>query len=202
MRGARLLHLLMLLQNRGRQSATRLASELEVSVRTIHRDLDALTEAGLPVVVHRGVHGGIELGFDYRSTMTALTGDEAEALALVLSTRHPALDVLGLTQAARRAASKIAESQGAPVRAAMAVAEARFTLTTPPPPAPDDPRPTALAIAVRESRRAVLRARDSPFEVEPIRLRLDGDWVLTCARSGDVPRAEWGDVLISGRRFA
>ena len=62
MRASRLLHILLLLQNRGRMTSTSLAKEVEVSVRTILRDVDAMTEAGLPIVVHRGNGGGIELG--------------------------------------------------------------------------------------------------------------------------------------------
>lgn len=69
MRAARILHMLLLLQNRGRLTAGALAEELEVSRRTILRDLDALTEAGLPVIVHRGAQGGIELGFGDRKSV-------------------------------------------------------------------------------------------------------------------------------------
>ena len=59
MRAARLLHTLLLLQNRGRMTSARLAAELEVSRRTVLRDLDAMTEAGLPVIVHRGRDGRV-----------------------------------------------------------------------------------------------------------------------------------------------
>jgi predicted DNA-binding transcriptional regulator YafY len=62
MRAARLLQMLLLLQNRGRMTSTQLAQELEVAPRTILRDVDAMTEAGLPVLVHKGNAGGIELG--------------------------------------------------------------------------------------------------------------------------------------------
>ena len=64
MRAARLLQLLLLLQNRGRLTSAQLASELEVSSRTILRDVDAMTEAGLPIIVYQGNQGGIELGFN------------------------------------------------------------------------------------------------------------------------------------------
>ncbi len=80
MRASRLLQMLLLLQNRGRMTAQDLSRELEVAPRTILRDVDALTEAGLPVVVQAGYRGGISLGFDYRTRLTGLSTDEAEAL--------------------------------------------------------------------------------------------------------------------------
>ena len=60
MRASRLLLMLLLLQNRGRMTSVELARELEVSRRTILRDVDALGEAGLPVIVSPGRGGGIE----------------------------------------------------------------------------------------------------------------------------------------------
>ena len=68
MRASRLLQILLLLENRGRMTSSRLADELEVTPRTILRDVDALTEAGLPMVVDAGYRGGIELGFTATST--------------------------------------------------------------------------------------------------------------------------------------
>ncbi len=64
MRASRLLRILLLLQNRGRHTSAQLAAELEVARRTILRDVDALTEAGLPIIVYQGNQGGIELGFN------------------------------------------------------------------------------------------------------------------------------------------
>ena len=100
MRAARLLRMLLLLQNCGRMTSRQLAGELEVTPRTILRDVDALTEAGLPVIVHRGHRGGIELGFNYRSRLTGLDRDEAEALAIMLNYPVPELSALGLDAAA------------------------------------------------------------------------------------------------------
>ncbi len=201
MRGARLLQILLLLQNRGRMTSATLAEELEVSPRTVLRDLDAMTEAGLPVIAHQGTGGGIELGFDYRSQLTALTTEEAEALALILTADIPALDVLGLKTAAKRAAGKILETQAETVRQVMAETAGMFRLSAPPLDQ-DDPRPAALARAVRGRNKVTLRARDADrAQVHPTALWFDGvAWVLG-SETGETPQARWGDVVISAHMF-
>lgn len=83
MRADRLISLLMLLQTRGRMKAHEVASELEVSERTVYRDIDALSAAGIPVYGEPGPHGGFALVDNYRTNLTGLTEGEARALFML-----------------------------------------------------------------------------------------------------------------------
>lgn len=105
MRADRLLSLLMLLQTHGKMTARDLAEELEVSERTIYRDLEALSTAGIPVYTERGPGGGIALLEEYRTNLTGLTADEVQAL-FMLSIPSPLLQ-LGVGETLRSALRKL-----------------------------------------------------------------------------------------------
>lgn len=94
MRADRLVSILLLLQNHGRMTAKELAEKLEVSERTIHRDMEALSMAGVPVFAERGTNGGWALTEGYRTDLTGLKPSELQSLLLVSPTNQ--LDDLGM----------------------------------------------------------------------------------------------------------
>jgi len=106
MRADRLLSLLMLLQTHGKLPAHQLAKELEVSERTIYRDIEALSMAGIPVYGEPGREGGFALVDHYRTTLTGLSDAQVQAL-FMLNIPAPLAD-LGVRQEARTALLKIA----------------------------------------------------------------------------------------------
>jgi predicted DNA-binding transcriptional regulator YafY len=106
MRADRLLSILLLLQVHRRVTARELAARLEVSERTIHRDMEALGMAGVPVVAERGSNGGWSLMEEYRTNLTGLNKDEAQALFLMQPAR--VLADLGFDKASDAALIKLA----------------------------------------------------------------------------------------------
>jgi len=105
MRADRLLSILLLLQVHRRVTARELAKRLEVSERTIHRDMEALSAAGVPVVAERGTGGGWGLLEAYQTNLTGL--NEVEIQALFLTRPARLLDDLGLHQASEAALIKL-----------------------------------------------------------------------------------------------
>jgi predicted DNA-binding transcriptional regulator YafY len=115
MRSDRLLSILLLLQVHEQLSAADLAARLEVSARTIMRDVEALSASGVPVYTVRGPQGGIALLPGYRTDVTGLTADESRALFVLLSGSAHA--DLGLGQALGSALRKVMAALPTPYRA-------------------------------------------------------------------------------------
>ncbi len=202
MRASRLLHILLLLQNRGKLTAATLAAELEVTRRTILRDVDALTEAGLPIIVHQGYRGGIELGFGYRTRLTGLNPDEAEALGVMLGTTDHRLDPLGLGTAWQRARSKLLESLPDIVREHATRGANLFQISGGT--ANVDRRLPALAQAIRNRNIVRIRVRSADtIIIHPILLAADDDhwWLKDSLSSKSITLAECGDIAISAHKF-
>ncbi len=108
MRADRLVSLVLLLQTRGKMTAQALAAELEVSRRTILRDIDALSFAGVPIYAEGGHGGGIALDENYRTTLTGL--QESEILTLMISGSTQNLQDVGLANAAETSVLKLLAS--------------------------------------------------------------------------------------------
>ncbi|GLI02265.1 helix-turn-helix transcriptional regulator [Phytohabitans aurantiacus] len=124
MRADRLVSLVLLLRQRGRLTADALARELEVSTRTVLRDIEALSAAGVPVHAERGRHGGFALLPGFRTELTGLNHDEALALLTAGSGRGD--QVLGLRSALASAMRKVLDALPESHRAAASDAAQRF----------------------------------------------------------------------------
>lgn len=124
MRADRLVSLVLLLRQRGRMTADELASELEVSARTVLRDIEALSTAGVPVYADRGRHGGFSLLPGFRTELTGLNHDEALALLTAGSGRSE--KVFGLSTALASAMRKVVDALPEGHRASLDDAARRF----------------------------------------------------------------------------
>ncbi|MFF8778581.1 helix-turn-helix transcriptional regulator [Streptomyces sp. NPDC015140] len=168
MRASRLVTLLLLLQNRGRMTARQLADELEVSVRTVYRDVDALGAAGIPLYGAAGHAGGYRLVDGYRTRLTGLTVDEAQAAFLVALPGAAA--ELGLGEALAGALLKLRTALPAELRAHAERIQSGFLLDAPGWYGDVDPVPhlAVVAAAVWARRAVVLRYRRwrAPEEIE------------------------------------
>jgi predicted DNA-binding transcriptional regulator YafY len=105
MRADRLISIILLLQNHGKMTTKALANELEVTERTIHRDMEALSVAGIPVLAERGKHGGWRLVDQYRTRLTGLK--DSELKTLFLSPSFQLLSDLGITKDWKEARQKL-----------------------------------------------------------------------------------------------
>ncbi|OYN88311.1 helix-turn-helix transcriptional regulator [Parenemella sanctibonifatiensis] len=162
MRADRLVSLVLLLRQRGQLTADQLATELEVSPRTVLRDIEALSTAGIPVYANRGRHGGFALLPGLRSELTGLNHDEA--LALASAGAAPGARQLGLDAALASALRKIVDALPTAHQERLQLASGRILVE----PATDLlSRPTTTdeidPDVTAETRRAVVDARKLRF---------------------------------------
>lgn len=193
MRSDRLLSILLLLQARGRVTAPALAAELEVSVRTVHRDIEALSAAGVPVYTERGRHGGCVLLPGYRTDVTGLTTGEAQALFVFAGSG--VLGEVGLEPALRSGLRKLLAAMPAPRRPE--VEQARERVVVDPRGWMRSPEPLPAMDVVQDALwrdrrlRMHYRRRDDPgsrrYTVDPYGLVTKaGTWYLLAAHRGTV----------------
>ncbi|MFC4149764.1 helix-turn-helix transcriptional regulator [Micromonospora mangrovi] len=202
MRAGRLVSLLLLLQTRGRMTAPQLAEELEVSVRTVYRDVESLSAAGVPVYADRGPAGGYRLLEGYRTRLTGMTAPEAEALFLA-GMPGPAAD-LGLGPVLAAAELKLLAALPDELADRGGRMRHRFHLDAPGWFRNPEPTPhlAGLARAVWEDRLVQVRYRrwKTPREVTrdlaPLAVVLKaGRWYLVAACGDEVRTYRVGAVL-------
>jgi predicted DNA-binding transcriptional regulator YafY len=188
MRATRLVSLLLLLQTRGQLTAAELAGMLETSVRTVHRDMESLAAAGVPVEALRGPSGGYRLAGGYRTRLTGMTADEAEAL-FAAGMPGPAAE-LGLGGELAAARLKLLAALPSELQERATRASRLFHLDTRGWFRNEDrvPHLPALASAVWSGCRVRIRYREGPRvvqrTVDPLGLVLKGGaWYLIARRS-------------------
>ncbi|MBX2997886.1 MAG: WYL domain-containing protein [Caldilineaceae bacterium] len=192
MRADRLLSILLLLQSRGQMSARALAAELDVSERTIYRDVEALSGAGVPIYAETGREGGYGLLDSYRTSLTGLTDGEVRAL-FMLSIPAP-LSQLGVSQELKTAMLKLAAALPAARRQDEERVRQRFYLDSSWWHQHETPVPYLQTIhcAVWEDRRLQIIYRQPvgvtiEQVVDPYALVVKaGAWYLVCAHKGRV----------------
>jgi predicted DNA-binding transcriptional regulator YafY len=191
MRASRLVSVLLLLQARGGLTAAQIADELEVSVRTIHRDVEALAAAGVPIYAERGPHGGIRLVEGYRTRLTGLTEDEAKAVFLS-GLPGPAAE-LGLGTVVAAARLKVLAALPPELRSRAARLGQRFHLDAPGwfSRAESNPCLADVASAVWEDRQVAIRYdrgdKVVDREVDPLGLVLKGGvWYVVARTEGGI----------------
>ncbi|MER5945556.1 WYL domain-containing protein [Streptomyces sp. NPDC001904] len=203
MKAGRLLSILLLLQTRGLMTAGQLAAELEVSVRTVYRDIEALHAAGVPLYGDAGHAGGYRLLDGYRTRLTGLTTDEAEALFLS-GAPGPAAD-LGLGPVLAAAQLKVRAALPAELRSHADRISARFLLDAPGWYAEEEATehlPTvASAVWDRRVLRVVYRRWREPTDVErtlePYGLVLKaGRWYVVASAGSGPPRTYRVDQIL------
>jgi predicted DNA-binding transcriptional regulator YafY len=178
--------MLLVLQRRGRLTARELSTELEVSERTVLRDVEALSEAGVPIYATRGAGGGIELMAGFVTRLTGLTPQEAECLFLIGQAQ--VAHRLGLGAPTRSARHKLGTAMS-PALAEKADSLSSWFLHDPDPWG-GQPMPHGelrrIAGSVRRRRRMELYlAERPPMTVEPLGLVLKaGRWHLVVGGDG------------------
>lgn len=175
-----MLDMLLILQRRGQATARELAEQLEVSVRTVLRDVDALSEAGIPIYTLRGSGGGIALMDGFQTDLTGLAEDEARCLFLV---GQPALaHCLGLADPTRRAAEKLLAALPAALAGQVGAISDWLLHDIEPWPRPQIPHRelARLGSCIRQQRVVELLLPDPPvITVQPLGLVLKaGAWWL------------------------
>jgi predicted DNA-binding transcriptional regulator YafY len=200
MRASRLLSILILLQLRVRLTAGALADEFEVSVRTIYRDIDALSAAGIPVYGDRGPGGGFQLLDGYRTRLTGLAAGEAETIPVI--GLPGAAAALGLGALAARARGKLLAALPAAGSEEAGRMAARFHVDTLDWYRADEPvrHLPALARAVLDRRPVTMRydswtgVRD--WRIEPLGLVLKaGAWYLVARGHGKIRTFRVSNIL-------
>ena len=212
MRADRLISIMMLLRARGKLTTAHLAQTLEVSRRTILRDIDALSIAGVPVYTEGGRGGGIWLDENYRVSLTGL--NEQEVYAMFVGSGAGPLGDLGLESAAESTLLKLFAALPSLHRDAVEHFRQRIYID----PQwwwhdamPDEPHLPDLQRAVYEDRRirALYETREgaaAPRLLEPFSLVAKaGIWYLVARRDGELRTyrvSRLRDVLLLDERFA